>query len=194
MTDKRVKDLVAGDETEYYKVRNVTVSPTQVIAEVQHIPDGGIGERVWDNPDHILTVKDKLFQLEWGLSPQREVAIAYGARAIYNGPGTCDIVWDRQSCEGGTPEQRKEMCKWINEYGLPEIKKITQKEGLYGSDDRRVSFQLHDWFVMINPRGSCGYLYIGIHPVDGGDPSFFPAPVPSPAPAKKPGVKKARRR
>lgn len=133
-----------------------------------------------------------MIKLEWGISPQFEKAIAWGARAIYNRPGEVDLLWDRQSAQGGTEEQRKELGKWLNEYGISEIKKMTKEEYLEPREDRYVSRQLHGWNIIINPRASYGYLLIGVHPVDNGDPNFVPDPVPSPAPVKekKPRAKK----
>jgi hypothetical protein len=34
----------------------ILVRPDLVILRVQHEPDGGIGEREWDNPSHTLTI------------------------------------------------------------------------------------------------------------------------------------------
>jgi hypothetical protein len=129
-----------------------------------------------------------MIKLEWGISPQFDKAIAWGARAIYNRPGEVDLLWDRQDMQGGTEEQRKEFAKWLNEYGIPEIKKMTKDEYLEPREDRYVERQLHDYHIIINPRSSYGYLLIGVYPVDNGTPNFIPAPVPSPVkkPEKKP--------
>lgn len=127
-------------------------------------------------------------KLEWGINPEGEKAIAYGARAIYNGPGTLDLLWDRQCMVGGEPGQREEFCKFLNEYGIPAIKDLTKKESLRGSEDRQLHTQLHGWHITVSPKGSCGYLYIGVFPVDNGDPNYIPAPVPSPK------VKSSKRR
>jgi hypothetical protein len=35
----------------------ILVRPDLVICRVQHEPDGGIGEREWDNPSHTLTIE-----------------------------------------------------------------------------------------------------------------------------------------
>lgn len=80
-------------------------------------------------------------------------------------------------------EQRVEFSKWLNEYGIPAIKKLTVDEYLFSNEDRRVSIDIDG----VNPRSSCGYLYIGVYPCDNGDPNYIPAPVPSPKP-KKPSV------
>ncbi len=123
-------------------------------------------------------------KLEWGISSDRDVPIAWGARAIYRGPGTIDLLHDRMGMVGGTDEQRKEFGKWLNEYGIPAIKKLTTSENLYTNEDRRVSTDIDGWFIVVNPRSSCGYLYIGVYPCDNGDPNYIPAPVPSPTPVK----------
>jgi hypothetical protein len=114
------------------------------------------------------------FKLEWGISPERPVAICWGARAIYGGPGMIDLLFDRQSCKGGTQEQCRQFAAWLNRYGIPAIKKLTQTESLYGGEDRQLSLCLDDWFIVVNPRASCGYLYIGVYPQDNGDPEFIP--------------------
>ncbi len=191
--DKRAKDLVAGDTTESYEVLSVRTEDGKVFADVK-FNDGGTSTRVWDEGNTILTVKDKLFALEWGINSDRQVAIIWGARAIYNGPGTLDLLWDRQDMLGGTPDQRKEFSKFLNEYGIPAIKELTRDVHLSSTEDRKLTLSLHDWFIAINPRGSCGYLYIGVFPVDTGDPTFIPAAVPSPKPIKPKPVRKGARR
>lgn len=196
MPDKYAKDLVAGDTTESYEVISVTRDGDKVVAEVRYV-DGGTSTRVWDNPDTILTVTDKLLKPQWGISPDRQVVIAWGARAIYPRPGSIDLLHDRMEMVGGTPEQRKGFGKWLDEWGIPAIKKLTIDNYLSGNEDRRLTLHLDGWFIVVNPRMSCGYLYIGVFPSDNGDPSFIPAAVPSPPPKKperKPSVSKARRR
>ncbi len=195
MTDKYVKDLVAGDTTESYEVLSVARDGDSVVAEVRYV-DGGTSTRVWDNPDIILTVKPKATKLPWGISPDREVAIAWGARAIYPRPGDIDLLHDRMEMVGGSDEERKEFGKWLNEYGIPQIRKMTTDEYLMTNEDRQLHHILNDWYITCSPKSSCGYLYIGVFPCDNGNPKFIPAAVPSPKPKKekKPSVSKARRR
>ncbi len=187
--EKYAKELQAGDKTDHYEVLSVSMEDGKVVATVR-FNDGGEDRRVWDEPNTILTVHDKLFKLEFGISPLRQVAIAYGARAIYARPGSIELLWDRQSGAGGTPEQLQELCKWINEYGLPALKKLTIDEHIQPDEDKAVTINQDGWFVIANPKQSCGYIYIGIYPVDTGDPNYIPPARPSPKPAP---VKKSRK-
>jgi hypothetical protein len=116
-------------------------------------------------------------QLEWGISPEREVGIAWGARAIYKGGSDIDLVWDRMGMQGGTEEQRKAFGKFLDKKGLPALKKLLKSQYLSTRDDKSVHLQLDGWFITANPRGSCGYLYIGAWPVDNGIPNYIPAEV-----------------
>lgn len=101
--------------------------------------------------------------LEWGISPDSEVDIAWGARAIYNS-FNIDLLWDRMCMEGGTPEQRKQFSDWLNAKGLPALKKLVKQENVRGSDERVLTISLDGWLIAASPKGSCGYLYIGVWP------------------------------
>jgi hypothetical protein len=104
-------------------------------------------------------------QLEWGISPPKECNIAWGARAIYKYPDEIDLVWDRMGMEGGTPEERKAFGDFLNKRGLPALKQQLKKEYLSGSSEKFINIELDGWLITASPRGSCGYLYIGVFPL-----------------------------
>lgn len=54
---KKAKDLKKNDVTEWYTVLEVRVTSTKVIAIIRY-NDGGDSQRVWDNPDTLVEVKD----------------------------------------------------------------------------------------------------------------------------------------
>lgn len=96
----------------------------------------------------------------FGLKPNPNVKCWWGARAIYQ---DChiDILWDRQQMTGGTEEERKELSKWIDAVGLPELRKAVKMDHLSGGDDFLVVPEVSgNYFIMANPRKSFGYLYI----------------------------------
>jgi hypothetical protein len=124
--------------------------------------------------------------LDWGISPPTERVIAGGARAIYKCPDGIDLVWDRMGMQGGTEEQRKQFGTWLDKKGIPALKEQLRKEYLSSSDDKYINIHLDGWFITANPRGSCGYLYIGAFPCDNGDPNYMPEAVDlTPVPKKR---------
>lgn len=60
MKQVRAMDLQAGMKTEWYVVKSIRLLPPQnvcrVIATVQWNNDGGISERIWDDPLHMVPV------------------------------------------------------------------------------------------------------------------------------------------
>jgi hypothetical protein len=120
-------------------------------------------------------------KIMWGIKPDKSKPISFGARAIYHRPGSIDLVSDRREIVGGTEDQQRQLAKWLVEYGIPAIEKLSDDEYLCVHEDRRVTLALHGWLITINPQNSYGYLYIGVWPEDNEDPNFFPDPVPSPS-------------
>lgn len=133
-------------------------------------------------------------QLEWGISPPTERAIAWGARAIYKCPDDIDLVWDRMGMQGGTEEQRKQFADWLNKRGIPALKEQLRKDYLPGSSEKFINIHMDGWFITASPRGSCGYLYIGAFPCDNGDPNYVPEPVDLTPPPPKVDPKRRRKR
>lgn len=54
---KKAKELKKGDVTEWYTILEVRVTPTKVIATIRY-NDGGDSQRVWDDPEATITIKD----------------------------------------------------------------------------------------------------------------------------------------
>lgn len=130
------------------------------------------------------------YSLAWGLnSPNATVPPVWGARAILSRSDvrvqrthkgrkfwetkcvrTIDIVWDRCSWDPSydtLQRERKAIVAWLDPL-LKRIRKLAEKnsgEIPRSDEDREVVF--HDpkgrGHVRINPRGSCGYLYISAY-------------------------------
>lgn len=122
--------------------------------------------------------------LAWGLGDAvpDDVKLAWGARAIYsittrevrvkNGRrlrhsqsetiATIDLLYDRQGTAGtGTDDERKALAAWINNKGLPALKRWCERH--YITPDCEEKFELLDgssYALVASPRASYGYLYI----------------------------------
>ena len=103
----------------------------------------------------------------WGIKPKDGEAkdgVSWGARAIYdNGSKHIDILWDRQGWNGlplgHSPPP--DMVKWINEVGLPALRKLVVKQRLGHEENLDVELHKDGWTMVCNPKKSFGYLYIG---------------------------------
>ena len=100
----------------------------------------------------------------WGIHAPAEAKVSWGARAIYRAPTGIDLLWDRQSMDG-LKEDKEPLSKWINETGLPGLKKILKSDYLAGDEHREVEFREGGYVIKANPRASHGYLYMGAWPV-----------------------------
>lgn len=102
----------------------------------------------------------------FGLQPHESVTFWWGARAIYK-DYMVDIPRDRQQMTGGTDEERKRLADWVNRVGIKALTAKARLEYLSTQDDKLISF--HDskagFFIMANPKESCGYLYITAAPI-----------------------------
>ena len=97
----------------------------------------------------------------FGLPIEGEHEAYWGARAIYRGypDYVMELLWDRQSAEG--VQDQPEFGKWLDDTGLPWLRKRLKEAGL-GSDSRDVlSFAEGNYRIQASPNGSYGYLYIG---------------------------------
>lgn len=98
--------------------------------------------------------------MTWGIRPDEKPEPWWGARAIFKAPDGIDLLWDRQSFKG-SKDDGEAMNKWLNEKGLPGLKKVLKAEGVRGSEFREVCFESDGYKIVANPRESYGYLYIG---------------------------------
>lgn len=101
----------------------------------------------------------------WGLAPlpgEAKDNVSWGARAIYR-DCTIDIVWDRCSWSGigSDADPPAALVKWIDEVGLPKLRKAVIKGRLGQAESRDVVIEDKDFCLKANPRRSHGYLYIG---------------------------------
>ncbi len=108
---------------------------------------------IYDPPLHLF-----------GIRPNRS-ALWWGARAIYKGGDDIDLLHDRQQMNGGTPEERTALSAWINAVGLPGIKAKLKVQRIGTRDRGPIRFEDAAYTLVADPRGSCGYLYLGAAPV-----------------------------
>jgi hypothetical protein len=112
----------------------------------------------------------------FGIGPPTPKRIWWGARAIFernhNKRRRTDptyvfsLLGDRQQMEGGTEQERKALAKWIENKARPALTKRLEEEGVEPSESQRIEMTLDGFEIVADPRGSHGYLYIGIWPVD----------------------------
>ena len=109
-------------------------------------------------------------KLEWGLQPPADATMAWGARAIYK-PGegrySIDLLWDRQSMEGGTASERKALSHWINTKGLKAMRLLAPRN-LGADSGESVHWTDGKYMIEASPRESYGYLYIVAYPAPAG--------------------------
>ena len=103
----------------------------------------------------------------WGLAPSPDATTWWSSRAIYNPGGrggrAIDILYDRQS-RGQDSDGVVELVSWLNRTGLELLENAVEAECL-GMKERREVRVVQDGYVLrANPRGSCGYLYLGCEP------------------------------
>lgn len=110
---------------------------------------------------------ENTLKLEWGFSPPSPRPVAYGARTIFSrrdGDVSIDVLWDRQCMVGGTPKERERFGRWLDAVAFPVIRKAVKARRIYGNDHDVVDLEVDHMHVCFSPRGSCGYLYIGVWP------------------------------
>ena len=101
-------------------------------------------------------------ELQWGLNPIPENAIAaWGARAILK-QQCLDLLWDRQSFDQGklSDLEKDRFVNWINKSGLPNLRKHIVKNR-WKNDSEEV-FELNDksYHLRASCKCSYGYCYI----------------------------------
>lgn len=118
----------------------------------------------------------------WGLTPPPGVKAAWGARTIYTEntkayeanhtkAGTkrkrgrvpnffVELVWDRQG-GAGRNEDLQALLAWVDDVGLPAVKKLCDEQFITPESDAVVSFCDENFEINASPRSSYGYLYIG---------------------------------
>lgn len=96
----------------------------------------------------------------WGIRPDHKPEPWWGARAIYRGGDTFDLVHDRMAREGKGPEVRA-LTLWLDGTGLAAMKAKLREERMTARDEREVRIEQDGYVLVANPRMSCGYLYIG---------------------------------
>lgn len=95
-----------------------------------------------------------------------------------------DLLWDRMgwSSLAGDPEDHeararyfsqltseasraqneaeRAMSVWINDVGIPALRKACIKQHVVPSSEVRIEYESNGYKIVANPNGSCGYLYI----------------------------------
>lgn len=131
---------------------------------------------------------DATLKMPWGINPPVAKPIAWGARAIFRRTthtADLDYVWDRQEMVGGTEEERQAFVQWINKEAIPRIRTELMASDIYPRDATQVELPWKGFMIVFSPKQSCGYLYIGIWPMEG-------MIAASSDVASKPGVAKAK--
>jgi len=72
-----------------------------------------------------------------------------------------DFPQDRTSIDGGTQAQKMQLYKWLNEVGLPAIKKKLASGNMTGASSDWVEFEQGAYVIAATPNASHGYLYVG---------------------------------
>lgn len=99
----------------------------------------------------------------WGLAP-RDPSLAYwGARAIWQGGDSIDLLPDRQTINGSL-DQRRALSRWINERALPALGALLDELDLAPCDAGEVSVAGNGYRLRADPRESGGYLYLVAEP------------------------------
>lgn len=87
----------------------------------------------------------------------------WGARAIFH-PGTkypIDLLPDRQTYRSEADLDPTPLMDWVNNYGLPELKKNRGFKHFDRGDHGFVEIREKQFTLMASPHASHGYLYIG---------------------------------
>lgn len=101
---------------------------------------------------------------QWfGILPPEAASVAWGARALFEydrkGKLSFSFLWDRQQAQGNDknvlePFLQNKLHKVVTE--------MLAKSGVGPRDARLVVEEVDGWTVAIDPRSSCGYLYLGV--------------------------------
>ena len=97
----------------------------------------------------------------WGLPAPEGVTHAWGARAIFHGGSSFELLWDRQGFHCPDEKSAKRLSAWLNRKGLAALRKRLKVEGLTTQDDAVVRLEFDGHVILASPRRSYGYLYIG---------------------------------
>lgn len=104
--------------------------------------------------------------ITWGLAPRDPALPYWGARAIWEGGDSIDLLPDRQTVHGSLDERRA-LSRWINERALPALGALLDEMDLGPLDAGEVSVRGNGYRLRADPRESGGYLYLVAEP----DPS-----------------------
>ena len=104
--------------------------------------------------------------MSFGLRPNVEPlpSVYWGARVIFHPPDGIDILWDRQQFnenDGTNKEARETLWKWIQEKGLPRLRKELRNQRITQRDHILVTVIDRRYTIIANPNASYGYLYLG---------------------------------
>ena len=108
-------------------------------------------------------------RLGWGGRVPDEAVVAWSARAIaitefgdhskFAKVTGLDLLPDRQATLG-EKAQRDAFCAWLNERGLPELRKAIIREDIRCGENRLVIVHLDQAVMHANPNASYGYVYV----------------------------------
>lgn len=94
----------------------------------------------------------------WGIAPPDTTKAHFGARAIFNNHNV-SLVPDRMGWGGKSGPEREALRTFMKTRGDALMRAMAAR---LSPSDAGVLEEVEDGFVVkVDPRGSCGYLYIG---------------------------------
>lgn len=97
----------------------------------------------------------------------------WGARAIYvcanyrikGSKDAIDLLGDRQTWKGDDEQAKADLLRWINKFGLPELRKWVATKCNGSSSRQLFTYHSGPYYLLASPNASYGYVYIGAFPV-----------------------------
>jgi hypothetical protein len=104
--------------------------------------------------------------------------MAWGARTIYKllrtqdrtsrgkllpsftRTASIDVLHDRHEMVGGTTAERRTFGAWIDQHGMPAIKRLCEEQEIEARDETTIEFASDGYAIKASPNASFGYLYI----------------------------------
>lgn len=99
----------------------------------------------------------------FGLIPAEKVRLWWGAKASYNSYNYyIELLSRRTQTTGGTNVEQTSINSWVENVGLPALRKLVAAERLRDDEERIVTYRdaTSRYFISAGPKGTHGYLYI----------------------------------
>ena len=99
--------------------------------------------------------------MTWGIKPPPGASASWCCRATYQPKAVLDVQWYRQT-HFGREREVNELAAWVLEKGLEKIRKKVFELNIKADEDREEVFEIEEHTILVNPKKSYGYLYIGV--------------------------------